>query len=62
MELSGWIRWPGGKCPVDPDQEVDVIYFDGRVYRGKADEFIWLHFDGDRPGRTPSDVVMYRLR
>lgn len=55
---NGWIYWPGGECPVDSDEIVEV------KYRNPSP----LHFNNDRAGdftwshnSSSGDIIAYRL-
>jgi hypothetical protein len=59
---DGWIDWPGGGCPVTPDELVEVEYRSAtpnfpatRSWPNNAREFYWEHLNG------PNDIVRYRV-
>ena len=53
-DADGWIKWEGGKSPVDGDTLVDVKFRDGSVADNKRG-FYWRHIN------VGSDIVAYRL-
>lgn len=55
-DADGWIKWEGGKCPVDADTLVDCKLRDGYVERcQKASFFDWSDIDFD------TDIIAYRI-
>lgn len=56
-DADGYMTWPGGEIPIDPDLVVDVILRDGSAFAASAFRLDWDHVD---PGKD--DVVKFRLR
>jgi hypothetical protein len=64
-ESSGWTRWSGGECPVDPGAAVIVRHRSGlenprrdsarRADGLRAGIWGWAHLG------LPSDIIAYRL-
>lgn len=55
-DSDGWIKWEGGKRPVDADTLVDCKLRDGYVEGcQKASFFDWSDIDSD------SDIIAYRI-
>ena len=51
-----FIDWQGGKCPVDPDTIVDVMFSDRSVTTNRrAGELDWLHTN------YAGDIIAYRV-
>jgi hypothetical protein len=48
-----WIDWPGGDCPVAPDQSVQARLRSGRQIHGFAEYLQWQWANED------SDIVAY---
>jgi hypothetical protein len=68
IDISGWIEWPGGECPVPRGTVVEVRYRDGTVWAGTAvmvnvpptaercaNSAFWRHDGWD------NDIVAYRV-
>jgi len=61
QEKPRYIAWRGGKCPVDPDTRVDVIFrclnMDNDNDQHDAGRWIWEHKSyGD-----DYDIIAYRI-
>ena len=55
-DADGWIKWGGGKCPVDAHTLVDCKRRDGYVEgRKKASFFDWSDID------SHTDIIAYRI-
>ena len=55
-DSDGWIKWEGGKRPVDADTLVDCNLRDGYVEGcQKASFFDWSDIDSD------TDIIAYRI-
>lgn len=50
-----WIIWYGGECPVTNNEYVQVMYRDGDILNGDADDFSWTC------SNTAGDIVAYRI-
>ena len=47
-DADGWIEWPGGECPVDPRQRVDIRHRNGHVNHDvEAAMFLWGAHDSN---------------
>ena len=55
MEKSEWIKWEGGKCPVDDETGIQVMFRDQTTYRSTVGGFRWKHIG------APGDIVAYRI-
>lgn len=54
--VDGWIDWPGGECPVEPERLVDIKLRDGSIFCGMdADGWRWSDIGHN------ADIIAYRL-
>jgi len=54
----GWIAWPGGACPTEPDAIVDVARASGRIESGViAGHYSWGHHSAS----ADQDITSFRL-
>tara|TARA_R110000851_G_scaffold76652_1_gene168615 strand:+ start:411 stop:812 length:402 start_codon:yes stop_codon:yes gene_type:complete len=54
-EMTDWIKWSGGKCPVDGGTLVRIEAPLEGFLHGKAKDFIWEHDD------IESNITRYRI-
>ena len=55
-----WIKWAGGKCPVDPDTSVEIKYKARCLGASCTDADFADIFDWEHLGDT-SDIIAYRV-
>lgn len=55
MQIN-WTPWPGGKCPLDCCDIIDIKLREGKYYYNVyPDGWDWIHTGGDM------DIVEYRI-
>jgi hypothetical protein len=55
VEKSEWIKWEGGKCPVDDETGIQVMFRDQTTYSSTNGGFRWNHIG------ALGDIVAYRV-
>lgn len=56
---QGWITWPGGNCPLEMYDRIEVRYRGGSTSRGNAGTYVWKH-GHKQPTWRNAEVVAYR--
>ena len=57
--MTDWIRWEGGKCPVDPDTPLETIDREGLASRGRAS--FWRKEQWEHTGEKDDHILGYRI-
>ncbi len=57
IDDDGWIKWDGGKCPVEYECQVDIRLRSGDEIKNKAGIFWW----GRGEKMRDSEIVAYRV-